>query len=1321
MHHTGPRKPTDKPFPTPSAMRTRLMRLEERVVLDAAVPTDGAGGTDHATLPASSPAEAGPPAAAPVHGLAQFSPDGESPVAAPGTPTVPARLLIISDDIDQADALAAARAGHVQLLQLDHDTTTLEDLLAQIQLAVGDTPVESIALATHGRGPGELIVTGDHVVDADSLGIPSVQAFWRGIAQCIEPGGRIDLLGCDVADNAAGARLLHVLEQLTGVNLAASDDPTGNEADGGDWVLESDRIDVAGQYFDAGRLSQFRETLADTRPTISDTDPGRTARGQGPAVVVDPNISVSDADSTDLLRGALVRIRNSPDLTQDELSFTPMHGVTGSYNAATGELLLTGDATAAEYQDVLRSVTYRNTSATPDTTARTIHFIIGDDFDGYRYNTANGHYYAPTAGLNNYLNASTAASTATLDGLRGYLPTVTGTAENTFVTSLFPDGPQGAWLGASDSAMMNNWRWTGGPENGRLFWIGGPAPGGSPQGGYYNNWAAGQPSMTAMYDYAAINPTGSAGTWITLRNFDTAHTVIEFGGAVGDTEGDLLASVTLNVTDPNQAPVLDAAGMMSLDDINEDDFTSAGTTVADIVATAGGDRITDADGDPEGIAIVGLDTSHGAWQYSLDGGSTWATISGVATSNALLLRSSDLLRFVPDADYNGTLNAAVTFRAWDQLWHDAGDYVDTSTSGGATSFSTATETAGITVHNVNDAPVLDDGYDLHLNDINEDDLTNGGTTIADLLASAGGNPVSDVDTGALAGIAVIGADTTHGAWQYSTDGGATWLDLGSVSNTNALLLRDSDLIRFLPEPDYNGTLDAALSFVAWDQTSGSAGSYADTAAGGSTGAFSSASDAASLLVHNVNDGPTLANPLDDGAATVGELFEYSFATNAFTDIDPGDVLSYSATLADGSPLPAWLVFDPATRRFSGTPDDVGTGSLSIRVRATDGQGAWVSDDFIIMLSEPPAPPPDPPAPDDPPASDDPPVNPRGDSGSSASGGGDAGDNGGDAGGDAPGEPGAPAEEGLRDMLAEDDSADSDAGDFGEAPAASDAGGESSASGDAGDAGNAAAAEGPGQAADGGASGPTAVAQRREDDPLAAPDEDDLGVEIGELTSQIRDAMFTGDLLTDDTQPIEFRAAWDTILGAYAGTGEELTTYLESAFRTVTESAFVHQAADHTLDAVQEELTLAREAGLDVDVDVLIEQVLAARDDVRQASSELEAAILAAAEAGQNDRFDRVLEDVISASLYRLMVANEQLFVNTEALAAATAQIRAARVNDAKAIATDELVAAARQARDAARAEINEMRKSWDRVAQDVFAAFVTRLVAQKGAIDNPLQ
>ena len=73
---------------------------------------------------------------------------------------------------------------------------------------------------------------------------------------------------------------MDALEDLTGVNFAASIDDSGNAAQGGDWVLETDGIPADAVYFDSERVSAFTELLANP-PTINDTDPGNTAQGGG--------------------------------------------------------------------------------------------------------------------------------------------------------------------------------------------------------------------------------------------------------------------------------------------------------------------------------------------------------------------------------------------------------------------------------------------------------------------------------------------------------------------------------------------------------------------------------------------------------------------------------------------------------------------------------------------------------------------------------------------------------------------------------------------------------------------------------------------------------------------------------------------------------------------------------------------------------------------------------------------------------------------------------------------------------------------------------
>ncbi len=105
-----------------------------------------------------------------------------------------------------------------------------------------------------------------------------------------------------------------------------------------------------------------------------------------------------------------------------------------------------------------------------------------------------------------------------------------------------------------------------------------------------------------------------------------------------------------------------------------------------------------------------------------------------------------------------------------------------------------------------------------------------------------------------------------------------------------------------------------------------------------------------VMVNNVNDAPTVTSPIADQATNEDAPFSFQIPANAFADVDAGDTLTYSATLADGSALPAWLSFDTATRTFSGTPDNGGVGTYDLRITATDAAGASAADTFILTVN-----------------------------------------------------------------------------------------------------------------------------------------------------------------------------------------------------------------------------------------------------------------------------------------------------------------------------------------------------------------------------------
>jgi hypothetical protein len=124
----------------------------------------------------------------------------------------------------------------------------------------------------------------------------------------------------------------------------------------------------------------------------------------------------------------------------------------------------------------------------------------------------------------------------------------------------------------------------------------------------------------------------------------------------------------------------------------------------------------------------------------------------------------------------------------------------------------------------NSAPRLDTAGAFRMPDLREDTPTSG-VLVRDLIASAGGDRITDPNTGAREGIAIIAANVSHGTWQYSLDNGRTWRALGSPTSSSARLLASDTVtrIRFVPDRNWNGTLSNGLTFRAWDRTVGNNG------------------------------------------------------------------------------------------------------------------------------------------------------------------------------------------------------------------------------------------------------------------------------------------------------------------------------------------------------------------------------------------------------------------------------------------------------------------------------------------------------------------
>ncbi len=101
-----------------------------------------------------------------------------------------------------------------------------------------------------------------------------------------------------------------------------------------------------------------------------------------------------------------------------------------------------------------------------------------------------------------------------------------------------------------------------------------------------------------------------------------------------------------------------------------------------------------------------------------------------------------------------------------------------------------------------------------------------------------------------------------------------------------------------------------------------------------------------LLHFGINHAPE-ASQIPNQSLYVKDNFDLLVPENTFTDADSSDVLTFSAGLSNGDPLPAWLSFDTSKRRFYGLPDKAQT--VEISVLAKDRFGEIAKSTFLIEV------------------------------------------------------------------------------------------------------------------------------------------------------------------------------------------------------------------------------------------------------------------------------------------------------------------------------------------------------------------------------------
>ncbi len=152
----------------------------------------------------------------------------------------------------------------------------------------------------------------------------------------------------------------------------------------------------------------------------------------------------------------------------------------------------------------------------------------------------------------------------------------------------------------------------------------------------------------------------------------------------------------------------------------------------------------------------------------------------------------------------------------------------------------------------------------------------------------------------------------------------------------------------------NGSpLPSWLTFNATTQTfSGTAPNTAQNLSIKVTATNLSGLSATEAFESGVIAAPILTDQTGAETWNAGSAISFTLPADTFTD-PQGETLTYTAMLANGSPLPSWLTFNATTQTFSGTAPNTAQ-NLSIKVTATDSSGLSNTETFSISLSAAPA-------------------------------------------------------------------------------------------------------------------------------------------------------------------------------------------------------------------------------------------------------------------------------------------------------------------------------------------------------------------------------
>ena len=148
----------------------------------------------------------------------------------------PLNVIFISSKIENAEAIKNAADEDAVTVIYDFENATLRQFNLTLQELVQwkKRKIDHLMLFCHGA-PGTIILTAKDIINVKSLKKQADE--WKFFGNMFNRDATIDFYGSEIGWGEEGKKLVTSLSQMTGANVRASINPSGNIHDA-DWKLE---------------------------------------------------------------------------------------------------------------------------------------------------------------------------------------------------------------------------------------------------------------------------------------------------------------------------------------------------------------------------------------------------------------------------------------------------------------------------------------------------------------------------------------------------------------------------------------------------------------------------------------------------------------------------------------------------------------------------------------------------------------------------------------------------------------------------------------------------------------------------------------------------------------------------------------------------------------------------------------------------------------------------------------------------------------------------------------------------------------------------